>query len=143
MEKNLIAKATTAIHAPIVRVWEALTNPQDIQQYMFGTTVVSDWKKGSPILWKGEWQGKQYEDKGQILDIAPQELLRYSHYSPLSSLADVPENYHTVTIRISGENDHTRVNLEQDHNSSEEEQEHSAKNWEMMLSSMKPYLEGK
>ena len=59
MQRGLIAKATITINAPVERVWDALVNPGIIKQYMFGTEVVSDWEEGSPIVWKGEWQGKK------------------------------------------------------------------------------------
>jgi uncharacterized protein YndB with AHSA1/START domain len=141
MEKSLIAKASTNIHAPMEQVWEALVNPEAIQQYMFGTQVVSDWREGSPIVWKGEWQGKAYEDRGVILKIRPGRAIRYSHFSPLSGLPDFPENYHTVTIELSPVGNRTHVSLEQDKNTTEEERDHSQKMWETMLASLKKYLE--
>jgi uncharacterized protein YndB with AHSA1/START domain len=62
MPKNIIARTSLSIAAPAARVWDALVNPQLIKQYMFGTTAVSDWQQGSPIIWRGEWKGKPYED---------------------------------------------------------------------------------
>jgi len=141
MSQNLIAKASITIKAPGSKVWNALVDPKAIQQYMFGTNAVSDWRAGSPIVWKGEWQGKPYEDKGVILQLKPGSTLQYSHFSPLSGLPETQENYHTVTIELSDEGDRIRVSLSQDHNATEEEAEHSGKNWEMMLSSLKKYLE--
>jgi uncharacterized protein YndB with AHSA1/START domain len=141
MPKNLIARTSLSIAAPAARVWDALVNPQLIQQYMFGTTVVSDWQQGSPITWKGEWKGKPYEDKGKILKVEPRRLLQYSHYSPLSGLPDTPENHHTVTIELSAEGAQTRVSLSQDNNPSEEAREQSEKNWKMMLEGLKKLLE--
>jgi uncharacterized protein YndB with AHSA1/START domain len=141
MQKPHVAKVATRIHAPVHKVWGALVSPQEIKQYMFGTTVESDWREGSPITWKGEWQGKHYEDKGVILHIEPQRKLEYSHFSPLSGDADTPENYHTVTIELRGADEDTTVSLSQDNNKSEEAKEHSEKNWSMMLSSLKKMLE--
>ncbi len=108
---------------------------------MFGTTVVSDWREGGAIVWKGEWQGKHYEDKGVILRVEPGRALKYSHFSPLSDLPDTPANYHTVTIELADEGDHTRVSLSQDNNPTEQAREHSAKNWEIMLAGLKTLLE--
>lgn len=141
MNDQFVAKASTRIDAPVARVWDALVNPAMIKQFMFGTTVVSDWKKGSPIGWKGEWQGRKYEDKGVILDIEPSRLLRYSHFSPLSGQPDVPANYHHVTIELSGKGPQTVVSLSQDNNASDEERQHSQKNWETMLAGLKKLLE--
>jgi uncharacterized protein YndB with AHSA1/START domain len=141
MNKEFDARASTTINAPTARVWDALVNPTSIKQYMFGTNVTSDWKKGGRISWKGEWEGKAYEDKGVILQIEPQRKLQYSHFSPLAGLPDKPENYHTVTIELSGAGSQTRVSLTQDNNSDKKAREHSEKNWAMMLAGLKKLLE--
>lgn len=141
MRNNLVAKASVEIGASAAKVWDALVTPSIIKQYMFGTTVVSDWREGSPITWKGEWKGKPYEDKGTIRRIEPRRLLQYSHYSPLSGLPDTPENHHTVTIEVSESGARTRVSLSQDNNASDEAREHSEKNWKMMLEGLKKLLE--
>jgi uncharacterized protein YndB with AHSA1/START domain len=141
MDRNLIARVSISINAPNDQVWKALVNPEAIQQYMFGTRVVSDWRGGSPIVWKGEWQGKSYEDKGVILQFRPGRTIQYSHFSPLSGLPDKPENYHIVTIELSANGNQTRVSLAQDNNANEEERAHSEKNWEMMLVALKKFLE--
>ena len=138
---NNIAKAETTIKASADKVWNALTNPEMIKKYMFGTTVVSDWKEGSKIVWKGEWEGKSYEDKGKILQIEDQKKLQYSHYSPLSGLHDNPENYHIVTIDLSKKDNETIVTLTQDNNPDEKTKDHSEKNWKIMLASLKKLLE--
>ncbi len=138
---TFIARAEVKIYARPGRVWEALVNPETIRRYMFGTDAVSDWKEGSPITWKGEWEGKHYEDRGVILRLEPERVLSYSHFSPLSGLQDRPENYHTVTIELSGEGEYTRVSLSQDNNLTAEARDHSRKNWEMMLTGLKKVLE--
>ena len=142
MDKKLIAKASTTIQAPVAKVWDALVTPATIKQYMFGTTVSSDFKKGSPITWKGEWQGRKYEDKGVILDLQPQRKLVYSHFSPLSGLPEKPENFHNITIELVDKGKQTLVSLSQDNNADEKERDHSQKNWETMLSGLKKVLEG-
>ena len=141
MDKNLIAKASVSIDAPREDVWKALVDPEAIKQYMFGTTVVSDWREGSSVVWKGEWQGKPYEDKGRILQLKPGRSLQYSHFSPLSRLPDRPENYHTVTVELSGDGDQTQVALTQDKNASDEERAEAEKNWGMMLAGLKKFVE--
>ena len=141
MNRGLIARASITIKVQVSKVWEALVNPDLVKQYMFGTTVVSDWNEGSPIVWKGEWQGKPYEDKGTILKIEKGRILQYSHFSPLTGKPDVPENYHTVTIGLSTDGAQTIVSLSQDNNTTEEAREHSEKNWQMMLEGLKKLLE--
>jgi uncharacterized protein YndB with AHSA1/START domain len=141
MYRKLVAKQAVVINAPSSKVWDALVNPEIIKQYMFGTNAVSDWKKGSPIVFKGEWQGKTYEDKGMLLQVEPERLIQYSHYSPLSGLPDNPENYNTVTVELSDAETRTILLLSQDNNPTELEREHSKKNWGMMLMTLKKLLE--
>jgi len=143
MVRGLVASARVGIDAPIATVWDALVNPKVIKQYMFGTDVVSEWKEGSRITWRGAWQGRAYEDKGEILELKAGRLISYSHYSPLSGLADAPENYHVVTIELSAKGGGTAVSLSQDNNPTEEARLHSQRNWEAMLLSLKKLLEGR
>jgi len=139
--KGLIARASITINVPIGKVWDALVNPEKINKYMFGTNAVSDWKEGSSIIWKGEWEGKKYEDKGVILKLEPGNMIQYSHFSPLTGQPDMPENYHIVTIELFGKGKQTLVSLLQDNNATEEAREHSENNWNMMLGGMKKFLE--
>jgi uncharacterized protein YndB with AHSA1/START domain len=135
------ANATTTNDAPAAKVWDALVNPAAVQEYMFGTSVESDWQEGSPITWKGEWQGKAYEDKGVIRKAEPQRRLQYTHFSPLAGLPDTPENYHTVTIDLAERGSQTEVVLSQDNNPTDEAREHSEQNWRMMLDGLKKFVE--
>jgi len=140
-EKKLTAEASITIDAPVNEVWEAFVNPEIIRQYMFGTDVESDWEVGSSIVWRGEWKGTPYEDKGTILRMEQQKSLQYSHFSPLSGQPDTPANYHTVTVELTGQGSQTDVRLTQDNNEGEEAREHSARNWQTMLEEMKRVLE--
>ena len=141
MHQKLVATSSTTIDASPKKTWDALVTPEAIKQYMFGTTVVSDWKAGGAIVWKGEWQGQQYEDKGVILQFDPERRLRFTHFSPLAGVPDKPENYHTVTIDLAPDGARTHVSLAQDNNPTEEAREHSEKNWQTVLAGLKQYLE--
>lgn len=136
-----VASASVEIDAPADKVWTALTDPEQIQKYMFGSRVVTDWKPGSPIIWKGEYEGKRYEDKGEIVEIEPERRLKVTHFSPLSGEDDVPENYHTVLYELEQNGEKTHVSLTQDNNSSAEGAEHSSGNWEKMLAGLKEVVE--
>jgi uncharacterized protein YndB with AHSA1/START domain len=141
MEKNLIANATTSIEATRRQVWEALVTPEAIKQYMFGADVASDWGQGSQITWTGEVQGKKYEDKGVILQFERDHLLQYSHFSPLSGKPDQAENYHTVSIRLTGRGKETEVSLSQDKNADERMCQEAERNWDVMLDGLKEFVE--
>ncbi|HMH58419.1 MAG TPA: SRPBCC family protein [Galbitalea sp.] len=141
MANNLVATASVSINASRDRVWDALTDPEIIARYMFGSRVTSDWKIGSPITYAGEYEGKEYEDHGTILEVKPGELLRSTHFSPLSGKPDLPENYHTITYTLDAQPHGMHLELSQDNNSSEAEVEHSAANWQQMLDSLKTVVE--
>jgi uncharacterized protein YndB with AHSA1/START domain len=136
-----VATAETEISASPAQVWVALTDPNLIKQYMFGSDVVTDWKVGSPIVWKGEYEGQAYEDRGEIVEIEPERRLKVTHFSPMSGQEDVPENYHTLLYELTNNGGKTHISLSQDKNASEEEAERSKGNWEMMLSALKGVVE--
>jgi uncharacterized protein YndB with AHSA1/START domain len=141
MDRGFVARASIVISAPVARVWNALVDPEKIRQYMFGVNVISDWREGGSIVWKGEWLGKAYEDRGVILTMERGRVIQYSHFSPLSGIPDAPEYHHIVTIELSGDDSLTIVTLSQDNNPTEQARVHSQKNWELMLESMKNLLE--
>lgn len=151
--RGLIAKASTEINAPVEKVWQALTDPAQIKQYMFGSNVETDWKVGSLMTWRGEWNGQTYEDKGYVIEVDENKALEYSHYSPLTGKPDVPESYHNVRIELfplgdtntdtGDKEEKTMLTLTQDNNADEESVKNSEKNWAMALGSMKNLLETK
>jgi uncharacterized protein YndB with AHSA1/START domain len=136
-----VANATIEIDASPEEVWAALTDPEQIEKYMFGSQVVTDWKPGSPIVWKGEYEGKKYQDKGEIVEVEQARRLKLTHFSPLSGEDDRPENYHTVLYELEKQGEKTHVSLSQDNNASEEAAEHSKANWEKMLTGLKEVVE--
>jgi uncharacterized protein YndB with AHSA1/START domain len=118
-----------------------LTDPDEIEKYMFGSRVETDWKPGSRITWKGEYEGKEYEDKGEVLEVERERRLELTHFSPTSGEEDVPENYHTLVYELEESDGQTHVSLSQDNNKSEEAAEHSRANWDKMLSGLKEVVE--
>lgn len=138
---NSTATASILLNATPQRVWEALTDPAQIKEYLFGTTTTTDWKKGSPITYAGEWEGKAYEDKGTIIDIQPEKLLHTTYYSSMSGKDDKPENYSNVIYKLDAEGDKTRLTITQDNAGDEASKEHSQSNWNMVLESLKKLVE--
>lgn len=109
---------------------------------MHGTEMSTDWKEGSPIFWRGEWNGSAYEDKGTVLTVEPPRLLRYSHWSPMGGSEDRPENYHTVTYELRGDGGQTTLLLKQDNNPTQEDAEKmAANNWAPVLEGLKKTVE--
>ena len=128
------------INAPPDRVWAALTEPALIERYMMGAKVETDWQVGHPITWSGEARGKAYEDKGKVLAVDPPEHLSVTHWSPLSGLADEPQNYHTVSYDLAPTSGGTRVTLTQE-NLIGVSAEQSKQNWRPVLDGLKQTVE--
>jgi uncharacterized protein YndB with AHSA1/START domain len=142
MPQNLTATKSIVINAPAARVWEALTDPAQVKQVMWGSEVVSDWKQGSPLIYRGVWEGKPFEDKGTILEIDPPRLLRTDYFSPLSGKPDVPENYAEVTYALTPEGSGTKLTVTQGNIPDEAGKTRSEGNWGMVLESIKKLIEG-
>jgi uncharacterized protein YndB with AHSA1/START domain len=102
---ELIIRNTIAVNAPVSLLWKVLTDNEFIQQYMFGCYAESDWKPGSPLLWKGAADGQLYV-KGHVVAIEPPHWLVYTVIDPNSTIADIPPNYLKVTCQIKERNDH-------------------------------------
>src|ERR1700724_4202702 len=96
--KKLIAKSSIQINSTIHEAWQALVNPEIVEKYMLGSQQLSDWQKGSSIIWRKDFNGRKFVDKGEILEITPPKSLKYTHYSPPSGNPDPPENYQTVSF---------------------------------------------
>jgi uncharacterized protein YndB with AHSA1/START domain len=103
------------IHAPIEKVWDTLVNPEQTKKYMFGCETVSDWKPGSPLLWRGSYEGKETVFvKGIIIAIEPPALLTYTTIDPNADMPDIPDNYLNVTYQLSAQDGTTTLTVSQD-----------------------------
>jgi uncharacterized protein YndB with AHSA1/START domain len=138
LSRGFNAVSTVSVHAGRTQVWDALVNPAKVKQYMHGTNLSSTWEVGSPITWSGEWKGKAYQDKGEILEFEPERLLAYTHWSPMGGSEDKPDNYHTVTCRLDERSGTTTLSLTQDNNATQAAaDEMAATNWAPMLEGLK------
>ena len=142
MSNNLTLERSIIINAATARVWKALTDPAEIKQYLFGTETITDWKVGSRIIYKGVWQGKEYEDGGTILQFEPEKIFQSTYWSSMSGTEDKPENYATVTYTIEERSgDGTLLKLTQNNIKTEESKKHLEENWDMVLNAIKKVIE--
>lgn len=117
---------------------------------MFGCETVSDWKKGSELLWRGEYEGKEMVFvKGHITDIQPNTFLAYTTIDPNSTIDDVSENYLTVTYSLEEANGKTTLTVTQgDYNKVAEgerrykEAFNNGEGWNPILVEIKRLVEG-
>jgi uncharacterized protein YndB with AHSA1/START domain len=139
--KEFIANAKIEINASPSAVWNALVEPTIVKQYLFGTEMIADWKVGGSIIYKGQWNGKNYEDKGKIIKLVPEKILVTTYWSSLSTLPDLPENYKTISYKIDKNKNSTILEIIQNNNKTEEEKNHSQDNWKLVLTKIKEILE--
>lgn len=142
MATGLTAEASIEIAAPAARVWAALTDPTLVKQYFFGTELVTDWKVGSRIAFRGVWEGKTYEDGGTVLAFEPQQRLAYTYWSNFSGLPDIEENRQRVEQRVREQDGKTTVTVTQDNLPDDESRQHSSANWAVVLGQLKALVEG-
>ena len=142
MPGDFVAASSVTIEAPPSHVWDIITDPAATKEFMFGAELATDWSVGGPITWRGSWEGKEYEDKGVILDVEPGRRLVHTHFSPLGGQDDKPENYHTLTWTLQDQGGRTLLTLAQDNNSTAEAAEHSQRMWDRLVADVKRLSEG-
>ena len=135
------ATARVTLSAKASRVWEALTDPRLVKQYLFGTEMKADWKVGGTITYSGIWEGKPYVDRGTVLEIVPNRMLKSSYWSAFSGKEDTPENRLIVTYELSESGGKTTLSITTDNNPTQEGADHSAGNWNTVLQKLKELVE--
>lgn len=129
------------IKSPLNKVWDALINPELVKQYFFGTNLVTTWEVGSPILFRGQWEGSAYEDKGVVLSFITMESLSYSYWSSFSGITDIPELYQIIKFSVEEVTEGVNVTIFQSNVDTEERAQQSGQNWKMVLQGLKELLE--
>lgn len=138
---NFSSTSSIVINAPLEKVWEALTKPELVKQYFFGTNLVTNWEVGSPIFFRGEFDGKHYEDKGTVLAFSPTTSLSFNYWSSFSNLPDTLEMRQILEYVVEQTPKGIRVAIKQSNVDTQERADHSAKNWDMVLQGLKKMLE--
>ena len=138
---DLTVSNSTTIEAPIEEVWKALTTPDLIKLWFFGVDTETDWKVGSPLVHRGEYQGKPYEDKGEIVRFDPPKRLVHTHWSDVSGKPDSPEHYQEVTWALAERDGATELAITERNVPSEDAKTVSDESWRMVLKNLKELLE--
>ena len=141
MSEELRTRAEITIDAPAEQVWRALTTPDLIKRWFFGVDTETDWTEGSPIVHRGEYQGRPYEDKGTIVKVDPERLLVHTHWSAVSGLPDGPENYQEVSWALSERDDRTELVVTEVNLPSEAAKGVSEQGWKAALDALKDLVE--
>ena len=141
------AQVSKVMHASPEQIWSALTDPKTMKAYFLGADIDADWRVGGAIHFRGKFKDKPYEDKGWIQTFAPQKRLAFSHFSPLTGKADVPENYHLVSFDLLPVPGGTKVILTQSNlkggitASDRAQRGEFEKNWQTVLTGLSQVVE--
>ncbi|HEY4184507.1 MAG TPA: SRPBCC domain-containing protein [Polyangia bacterium] len=138
---SFASSSSVLIKATREAVWEALTSPALVKQYFFDTDLVTDWTVGSPILFRGEWDGKAYEDRGTVLAFEPMNGFSFNYWSGFSGLEDRPELRQLLRYAIDEVEGGIRVKVDQSNIDTEVRAAHSASNWREVLLGLKKFVE--
>ncbi len=141
MNDTLTTTAAIDLAATPESVWDALTDPAKIKQYLFGTDTECDWQVGSKIYYRGEWEGKRYEDKGEILEIEFPKRIVMTYWSGFSGQADIPANYQKITYSLEKTAGGTRLTVVQENHRDQATRDHSNENWKLVLEGLRKLVE--
>jgi uncharacterized protein YndB with AHSA1/START domain len=104
------------INASKEKVWHALTNPDKVKAWQFGSDLITDWKVGNEIRFKSEWNGQIFEQWGTIVEFDPYEKLKYTLFAPRPDLEDKPENYFEMEYKLINNKNGTELTITQEDN---------------------------
>lgn len=141
MKNTFTSKVSVIIDADPAKVWEALTIPEVIKKYFFGAAVISNWREGGPIVFRGEWEGKSFEDQGLILKIEPGKVFVYRYEDPVLVEQNQPRKQIIVTYRLNPMDDKTELTIISENVKDEETKEKYDKDWKEILVRLKKLLE--
>jgi uncharacterized protein YndB with AHSA1/START domain len=109
-----VSESEVKIAAPKEVVWSALTAPEHVKRWQYGSDLETDWSIGSPIRFTTEWDGKVFEQWGEVLLVDAPHELRYSLFVPQPGLEDRPENRFTMIYLLAEDGSGTTVTIIQE-----------------------------
>ncbi len=98
----MIFKEEMIFKSSIEKVWDLLTNPAMTKEYMFGCEIISDWKVGSAIDWKGKTEDGQevVYVTGKILEYQEMKKITSTTFDPNADMEDIPKNHVNLTYEL-------------------------------------------
>jgi uncharacterized protein YndB with AHSA1/START domain len=132
------------ICAPVNQVWKALTEPEFVKQWQYGSDLITDWQPGHAIRFHSLWEGKVYEQWGQVVEVTTNRLIKYTLFAPGSGLDDMPENYFTMTYELEESDGSTTlrvIQMDPRGTDSQESQDGAVENENGVLTALKDLVE--
>jgi uncharacterized protein YndB with AHSA1/START domain len=106
--------SSITILAPAKKVWLALTSPELVKQWQYNSELLTSWKVGTSIVFRNEWEGHVFEQKGKVLEFSPESRLKYSLFFPRPDLQDIPKHHFFMTYQLTENNGTTTLLIRQE-----------------------------
>ena len=113
---------------------------------MFGCEVLSDWKIGNQILWKGKTENGEeiIYVKGEIIEYKKGKKVTSTMFDPNIGIPDIPRNYINLTYEVIPQKTGTMLMITQgdfkNTDNAEKRFIESKQGWKMVISTMKKLL---
>jgi uncharacterized protein YndB with AHSA1/START domain len=134
---------TITIDASRSMVWEMLTKPDQMRQWMLDddADVITDWAEGGAFTVRGNLHGHLFENTGTVLVFEQLRRLIYTHRSSISQLPDVPESYTSFEFTLVNGDDRTLLTITCSNFPTESIYKHLHFYWNGTLGKLKRLLE--
>lgn len=135
---------TILINALPAEVWEYLTDPGLMKTWMgepeMKIEVLTDWVVGNPVIIKG-FHHTAFENKGTVMQFDPHKVIRYSHFSSVSRLPDMVENYSIIAFLLTPDEEQTSLTIRVENFPTETIYKHLDFYWRGILTLLKRHIE--
>lgn len=105
---------TVIINSDPATVWKTLTEPALMKKWMgepeMEINIHTDWTVNSPFIITG-FHHVKFTSKGTVLQFDENSALTYSHFSSVSRLADIPDNYSIIAFTLKPLEDQTALTV--------------------------------
>jgi uncharacterized protein YndB with AHSA1/START domain len=129
------------INAPVQKVWDALTKPELVKQWQYGSELITSWEIGSEIRFETIWDGKLFEQWGKVLAVNTNELIKYTLFAPRPGLEDKAENYFIMSYILKSQGEFIKLSILQEDNRPGAVQEKTQGEENPILGSLKSLVE--
>ena len=141
MESYTIKKEIKILASPSV-VFDNLTSSEEIIKYFPLKEVISSWKEGSEILYKGEINNQAFTDYGKIDVLSRPNTFKYTYWSDNHGTERKPENHLSIKYELECHDNATKLKLE--HSNLKNKEMYNMMNdsvWEYLLNNLKTHIE--
>ena len=108
--------STIIINASKQKVWDTVTKAEFVKLWQYGSDLVTTWEIGSDINFRTVWEDKIFEQWGKVLEVRPNEIVKYSLFAPRPDLEDKPENYFIMSYVLTEVGGQTKLEIIQEDN---------------------------